>query len=122
MKKKNLEQLSRRQMVKNSGLAMAGLSTSTLAMANTTSNNPKEQAGKVAFITGGARGIGRAIAIALAKEGANIVICDIAAQMPSVPYPMAQPADLVTTKKLVEAEGVKCLSLRADVRKSADQS
>jgi NAD(P)-dependent dehydrogenase (short-subunit alcohol dehydrogenase family) len=50
--------------------------------------------GKVAFITGAARGQGRSHAVALAREGADIVALDIAAQIPSVPYPMATEADL----------------------------
>ena len=113
--------LSRRQMVKNSGLAVAGLGIANVAATNPIKvSTNKNQTGKVALITGGARGIGRSIALSLAKEGANIVICDIADQIPSISYPMAVPADLAETKKIVEAEGVKCLSMKADVRKSAD--
>ena len=65
MKKENSNpnQLSRRQMVKNSSLAMAGLGTTSFAMNTPTPTTAKQQAGKVALITGGARGIGRAIAL-----------------------------------------------------------
>ncbi|MGH3950386.1 MAG: SDR family NAD(P)-dependent oxidoreductase, partial [Pseudonocardiaceae bacterium] len=72
--------------------------------------------GKVAVITGGARGQGRAHAVRLAEEGADIVICDIAAPVASVPYPLATPSDLDETVKLVEERGGRCVALVADVR------
>jgi len=50
--------------------------------------------GKVAFITGAARGQGRSHAITLAREGADIIAVDLCAQIGSVPYPMATPQDL----------------------------
>ena len=110
--------ISRRKMMKTSGLVAAGIGTSTVASASSSINQNLEQKGKVAFITGGARGIGRAIAVALAQEGANIVLCDIADQMSTVPYPMGSTSDLEQTKKLVEEQGVECLVTIADVRDS----
>ena len=58
--------------------------------------------GKVAFITGAARGQGRAHAVKLASEGADIIGVDLCAQIESVPYPTANPDDLAATVKLVE--------------------
>jgi SDR family mycofactocin-dependent oxidoreductase len=72
--------------------------------------------GKVAFITGAARGQGRSHAVALAREGADIVALDIAAQIPSVPYPMSTEADLDETVRLVEEAGGRALPVTADVR------
>src|SRR6202034_264815 len=60
-------------------------------------------AGKVAFITGAARGQGRSHAIRLAQEGADIIAVDLCGQVDSVPYAMATPADLAETVKEVEA-------------------
>ena len=57
--------------------------------------------GKVAFITGAARGQGRSHAIRLAAEGANIIAVDLCAQIDSVAYPMATPDDLAETVKEV---------------------
>jgi SDR family mycofactocin-dependent oxidoreductase len=74
---------------------------------------------KVAWITGGARGQGRAIATKFASEGADVVISDICAQVEDVPYPTASDADLIETKRLVESLGRRCLAEVADVR---DQS
>ena len=55
---------------------------------------PGRVEGKVAFVTGAARGQGRSHAIRLAQEGADIIAVDLAAQVDSAPYPMATPADL----------------------------
>ena len=73
-------------------------------------------AGKVAFITGAARGQGRAEAIRLASDGANIIAVDICDQIASVPYPMATPDDLAETVKLVEDTGARIVAREADVR------
>lgn len=71
---------------------------------------------KVAFITGAARGQGRAHAVRLAREGADILAIDICADTPSIDYPNATRADLDETAQLVEAEGRKIVALQADVR------
>ena len=64
-----------------------------------------ELSGKVAFITGAARGQGRAHAVKLASAGADIIALDLCAQIESVPYPLATPDDLAETVKLVEETG-----------------
>ncbi|HEX4305866.1 MAG TPA: mycofactocin-coupled SDR family oxidoreductase [Solirubrobacterales bacterium] len=72
--------------------------------------------GQVAFITGGARGQGRAIAAKFAAEGADIVISDLCAQIGSVPYEMATAADLQETAALIEGAGRRCIAAEVDVR------
>jgi SDR family mycofactocin-dependent oxidoreductase len=72
--------------------------------------------GKVAFITGAARGQGRSHAIRLAQEGADIIAVDLAAQVDSVPFPMATPDDLAQTAKEVEALDRRIVTIQADVR------
>ena len=72
--------------------------------------------GKVAFITGAARGQGRAEAVRLASDGAAIIAVDICDQIASVPYPMATPDDLAQTVKLVEDTGARIVARQADVR------
>jgi SDR family mycofactocin-dependent oxidoreductase len=76
-------------------------------------------AGKVAFITGAARGLGRSHAIRLAEEGADIIAVDICRDFGAVPYPMASPADLAETVKAVEALGRRIVAAEADVRDPA---
>ncbi len=72
--------------------------------------------GKVAFITGAARGQGRAEAIRLAADGADIIAVDICDQIASVPYPLATADDLAATVKLVEDAGGRIVAQQADVR------
>jgi len=72
--------------------------------------------GKVAFITGAARGQGRSHAVRLAQEGADIIAVDICAQLESVTYAMSTPEDLEQTVKEVEALGRRIVARQADVR------
>jgi (+)-trans-carveol dehydrogenase len=72
--------------------------------------------GKVAFVTGAARGQGRSHALRLAEEGADIIAVDIAGQIDTVPYAMATPDDLAETVKEVEALDRRIVATQADVR------
>ncbi len=73
-------------------------------------------AGKVAFITGAARGQGRAHAIRLAEEGAEIIAVDICRDYDTVGYPLATEAELAETVKAVEALDRRIVATVADVR------
>jgi len=75
--------------------------------------------GKVALITGAARGQGRAHAVRLAADGASIVAVDVCEQIASVPYPLATPDDLAATVKLVEDTGSRIVAKQGDVRDRA---
>ena len=76
--------------------------------------------GRVAFVTGAARGQGRAYAVRLAREGADLVISDICAPVSdSVPYAASAPEDLQETMRLVEAEGRKVFARQVDIRDDA---
>ena len=75
--------------------------------------------GKVAFITGAARGQGRSHAIRLAEEGADIVALDLCDQIGSVAYPMSARDDLDQTVKAVEALDRRIVAEVADVRDQA---
>lgn len=75
--------------------------------------------GKVAFITGAARGQGRSHAITLAKEGADIIAVDLLEDISSVPYPLSTEADLAETVAEVEKLDRRIVALKADVRDPA---
>jgi len=73
--------------------------------------------GKVALITGAARGQGRSHAVALAREGADVIAVDLCAPIPSITgYPPATESDLAETARLVEALGRRIIAQVADVR------
>jgi SDR family mycofactocin-dependent oxidoreductase len=78
--------------------------------------------GKVAFITGAARGQGRAHAVRLAADGASVIAVDLCEQIASVPYPLATPDDLAATVKLVEDTGGRIVARQGDVRERASLS
>lgn len=72
--------------------------------------------GRVALVTGGARGQGRSHAITLGQEGANIIVCDIASPLRTLNYQLSTPADLEETAAAVSALGRNVFAARADVR------
>lgn len=74
-------------------------------------------AGKVAFITGAARGQGRAHAIKMAREGAGVIAVDLAGPLPaSVRYYSSTPEDLAETERLVQEAGGRIVATAADTR------
>ncbi len=72
--------------------------------------------GKVAFITGAARGQGRSHAVRLAQEGADIIAVDICKQIESVAIPLSTPEDLAETADLVKAHDRRIYTAEVDVR------
>ena len=75
-----------------------------------------ELTGKVALVTGAARGLGRAIAIALARTGCDVAVCDVARAEDGVtPYLLASDDDLAATAAAVEAAGRRSARVHADV-------
>jgi SDR family mycofactocin-dependent oxidoreductase len=72
--------------------------------------------GKVALITGAARGQGRSHAVRMAEEGADIIAVDICRQIETNPYPLSTPEDLAETAALVEKAGGRVVTAEVDVR------
>ncbi|MGZ4524572.1 MAG: SDR family NAD(P)-dependent oxidoreductase, partial [Mycobacteriaceae bacterium] len=70
--------------------------------------------GRVAFVTGGARGQGRSHALAFAERGADVVICDRCEDSPAVAYSLGTEDELAETKRLVEAKGRKCIAAKVN--------
>ncbi len=123
--------LGRRQFLTNAaataatvaavGAGITGASSAFSQSEDKGEDGNKEFAGRCAFITGGARGIGFATAQVLAEAGANIVLYDIAGQIEGVKYPLATEEDLANAKREIEALGVGCIAIQADVRDGALQ-
>lgn len=72
--------------------------------------------GRVALVTGAARGMGRSHAVALAERGADVVLCDACCDMATVAYPLGTKDDLAETASLVEAAGRDAMTFTLDVR------
>jgi NAD(P)-dependent dehydrogenase (short-subunit alcohol dehydrogenase family) len=73
-------------------------------------------AGKTAVLTGAARGLGRACAIAYAREGADLALIDIAGDLEGVPYQLGSPSQLAHTAGLCRDLGAAVLTIHADIR------
>ena len=72
--------------------------------------------GRVVFVTGGARGMGRSHALAFAREGADVAVLDRCENLATIDYELGTSADLEETVRLVEKEGRRCMAITADVR------
>lgn len=83
------------------------------------SNVTYDFSGRVVLITGGARGQGRAHALAFARAGADVAICDLSADVASLDYALATPEDLEQTGEDIRGLGVRCLTFPVDVRDDA---
>ncbi|MGM7645926.1 SDR family NAD(P)-dependent oxidoreductase [Nocardia sp. JW2] len=75
--------------------------------------------GKIALVTAAARDQGRAHAVTCAREGADVIVIDLAGQLSTVPYPMGTADELAETVELVEKQGRRALAVEADVRDQA---
>ncbi len=75
--------------------------------------------GKVAFVTGAARGQGRSHAVRLAEEGADIIAVDLCHDLSTIAYPLSRPEDLDETARLVEKAGRTAVTAQGDVREAS---
>jgi len=89
------------------------------ATAERTGDRPGRLAGKVALVTGAARGQGSNHAVRLAAEGADLVLIDVCAPVPHLGYPTAAPDDLAETARRVVATGARAHVAEVDVRDAA---
>lgn len=120
------DKASRRDFIKNAGsVALGGAAMlSAPALASSLSSAPQDStpkkplAGKTALITGAARGIGRAIALRYAQDGANVALLDIADPrgLSAIKYPLGSSEELNETAQKAKELGVNVLPIVADVR------
>ena len=121
--------VTRRQMLATSAAALASAALAAPGRAPAADNPDQKDhgdmrphvnfglVGKGAFVTGAARGIGRAICVALAAAGADVLGYDIAGSVSSsLVYPAASPDELTETGKMVEALGRRWIGVKGDVR------
>src|SRR6266705_5780907 len=90
------------------------ISPSMVSAEFTNFSNPRFQ-DRTVFITGAAHGMGRAHALAFAREGARLILCDACRQYSSVPYLLAQPAELASLASEIEQMGRPVLAAQVDV-------
>jgi SDR family mycofactocin-dependent oxidoreductase len=88
-------------------------------MGSVASTNPKRFQGQVVFITGAAHGMGRSHALAFARAGANLVLCDACRQYSTVPYSLAQPQELEELVTEIKQLGVAVVAAQVDVTQLA---
>src|SRR5438034_392264 len=86
-------------------------------MASAESTNPTHSRfqNRTVFITGAVHGMGRAHALAFAREGARLVLCDACRQYSTVPYPLAQPEELASLASEIKQMGLPVLAAQVDV-------
>lgn len=113
-----MSDIARRSVLTAGALGAAAFASGATAQSQPTPTEARPLSGQVALVTGGARGLGRATAVELARLGADVAVLDIARPdaIPLLPYPLAGPDDLAETIRLIQAQGVRALAIAADVR------
>jgi len=86
-------------------------------MASVASTSPTRSRfqNRTVFITGAAHGMGRSHALAFAREGARLVVCDACRQFETIPYPLAKPEELASLASEIEALGRPVIAAQVDV-------
>ncbi|XVX20221.1 SDR family NAD(P)-dependent oxidoreductase [Actinomycetota bacterium] len=110
------QQFGRRAALKSLGAGAVAATAVTARPAPAHASAARPFAGQCAVVTGAARGIGRDVAVRLARLGADVVAVDVPGSIPTVPYPLGTMNELATTARQVRAAGARCHMVRADIR------